>query len=79
MAIYRFLRTEAYEPQDVERLAHAYELALIRLDLKDRHDPLTEVVAKLIIKIGQTGEHSPEEICAIALRQLQSQSRSGGN
>ena len=77
MAIYRFLRTEAYEPQDVERLAHAYEIALIQLGLKDRNDPLTEVIAKLIIKIGQTGEHSPEEICAIALRKLQR--RSGGN
>jgi hypothetical protein len=71
VAIYRFLRTEAYEPQDVERLAHAYELALLQLGLKDRNDPLTEVIAKLIIKIDGSGEHStPQELCAAALKQL---------
>jgi hypothetical protein len=41
-------------------------LALAQLGLKDRNDPLTETVAKLILEIAQTSE----KICALALRRL---------
>jgi hypothetical protein len=37
----------------------AYEQALHTLCVKDRDDPLTEMIAKTIIKIAQTGVDEP--------------------
>ena len=70
MAIYRLLQQSAFEPEDVERMASAYEQALIELRLVDRNDPLTELLAKLIVEVAQTGEKDPKTICAHALHQL---------
>ena len=56
MAIYRILRDWAFEPDDVRRMGAAYERALMLLALKDHNDPLTEIIAKLIIEVAQTGE-----------------------
>ena len=39
------------------RILEAYEQALHTLCVKDRDDPLTEMFAKKIIKIAQTGVH----------------------
>jgi hypothetical protein len=70
MAIYRLLHNSAFEPEDINRMQGAYELALVGLGLKDRSDPLTERIAKLIIEVAQTGEKSAEMICGIALDRL---------
>jgi hypothetical protein len=70
VAIYRLLQQSAFEPDDVERMASAYEQALIELGLADRNDPLTEVLAKLIVEVAQTGEKDSKTICARALNQL---------
>jgi hypothetical protein len=70
VAIYRLLQTSAFEPADVERISSAYEQALIELRLVDRNDPLTEILAKLIVEVAQTGEKDSETICARALHQL---------
>jgi hypothetical protein len=48
----------------------AYDRALTLLALKDRNDPLTEIVAKLIIEVAHTGEKNPRTMCALALRRL---------
>lgn len=70
VAIHRLLQNAAFGPDDIEGMVRAYELALLRLGLRDRNDPLTEIVAKLIIEVVQTGEKEPEKICALALRIL---------
>lgn len=70
MAIYRIFEKSAFEPEDVRRMSEAYEDALLRLELKDRNDPLTEIVARLIIEIAQTGEKDPARICTLALARL---------
>lgn len=75
MAIYRLLQKSAFGPDDVERMTASYETALLKLELKDRTDPLTEIVAKLIIEIAQTGEKHPDRICAIALSRLKGTDR----
>ena len=67
MTIYRLLQKSAFEPEDVKRMGVAYELALLQLGVKDRNDPLTESLAKLIIEVAQTGEKDPNMICALAL------------
>lgn len=70
MAIYRLLENSAFEPEGIKRLEAAYELALVQLGLKDRNDPLTETIARLVIEVAQTGEKDHETICALALSRL---------
>ncbi len=75
MAIYRLLQKSAFEPDDIKRMTTAYETALVQLELKDRNDPLTELIAKLIIEVAQTGETNADNICAIALSRLNGTAR----
>jgi hypothetical protein len=64
MAIYRILENSAFWPEEIDILGHAYENALRVLQLADRADPATEIVAEKIIKTFQIGD----KICALALR-----------
>lgn len=59
MPIRRMLQNESLEPQEVERLATAYDMALRALHLVDRNDPLTEIVARKIIEVARSGERDP--------------------
>ena len=68
MAIYRLLQGQAFSPEAVERLSTAYEAALKVLRLTNRDDPITEIIAKRIIQIAQTGVHDPAKLCAAALK-----------
>ena len=77
MAIYRLLQKSAFGPEDTKRMGEAYELALIQLDLKNRYDPLTESIARLIVEIAQTGEKDPRMICARALSLLRGDRKAG--
>jgi hypothetical protein len=70
VAIYRLLQKSAFGPDDIKRMEDAYELALVQRGLTNRSDPLTEIVARLIIEIAQTGEKNHEKICALALSRL---------
>ena len=64
MAIYRLLKNCTLEPKEVSRITEAYEQALHVLCVKDRDDPLTEVIATTIIKIAQSGVHDSAQISA---------------
>jgi len=70
MPISRLLSGTATSPETVARLNRAYEETLRALYLVDRNDPITEMVAKKIIEIGQTGIDDPKRLCAEALKQL---------
>jgi len=47
-----------FEPEDIENLTIAFELALNKFELADRQDPLTVVLAKLIIELARDGERA---------------------
>ncbi len=70
MAIYRLIQTTAFEPKDIERFVVAYEQTLRALRLKDRSDPITQLVAEKIIAIGRLGIEDPTEISKLALKEL---------
>ena len=70
MAIYRLLRNSPLGPEEISRVTAAHEQALRALDLKDRNDPITQLVAKKIIEVHQTGVRDPTEISKIAVEQL---------
>jgi hypothetical protein len=70
MPIYALLQKLPMGPDEIRVLTTAYEQTLSTLCLKDRNDPLTELIAKKIIKIAQTGVKDPEEFCERAIPQL---------
>ncbi|HUI15539.1 MAG TPA: hypothetical protein VL048_18945 [Xanthobacteraceae bacterium] len=57
--IYRLLQQSAFGPEEIDRLAAAFEESLRALQLQDRSDPLSETIAKKLIEIAQTGERDP--------------------
>jgi hypothetical protein len=52
------------------RLTEAYEATLKKLGLIDRSDPITQLIAKKIIEIGQRGIRDPEQISALTTKEL---------
>ena len=70
MAIYRLLQNTAFEPKDIERLVAAYEQTLRVLRLKNRSDPITQLVAEKILAIGRLGIEDPAKISELALKEL---------
>lgn len=59
MPIRRLLGEAAFEPEAVTVLIAAFDECLRRLQLHDRDDPLTEILAKGIIEAALTGERDP--------------------
>jgi hypothetical protein len=57
-------------PEEISRITEAYEHALHTLCVRDRDDRLTEMIAKTIIKIAQTGVHDAAQISALTIKQL---------
>ncbi len=70
MAIYRMIREAVFEPEAIERMTAAYEHALKMLQLTDRTDPLTELVARKIIEVAELGERDPDRLYQRALDAL---------
>ena len=70
MAIYRLLQRAAFTPEDIAPMVTAYEDCLRILELADRTDPVTEIIAKKIIEIRQTGERDPVQIRRLALEHI---------
>ncbi|MGY4403608.1 hypothetical protein [Bradyrhizobium sp. USDA 3315] len=71
MSIYLHLQTDAMAPKEASLVVKAYEQALHTLCVKDRDDPLTEMIAKTIIKIAETGVKDAAQISALAIDELQ--------
>ncbi len=70
MAIYRLLQNAVFGPEDIQRLSTAYEDAFRALELTDRSDPITQIIAKRIIEAAQTGMRDPATLCAGAIKDL---------
>jgi hypothetical protein len=70
MAIYRLLKNRAFGPEEIKVLTTAYEDALHTLQLADRADPATEIIAKKIIEFAQRGERDPLQLRERAIESL---------
>ena len=57
-------------PEEISVLTTAYEQTLEKLGLVERSDPITQIVAKKIIEIGQSGVRDPEQLSSLALKEL---------
>lgn len=71
MSDYLRLHTLDLEPEMVSRITAASKQPLHTLCVKDRDDPLAELVAKKIIKVAQTDVRDPAEIAALAIKELE--------
>jgi hypothetical protein len=70
VAIHRLLQGSSLGVEDVEQIAAAYQRTLRALSLKDRNDPITEMIARKIIEIAGTGLRDPAEVSARAIKEL---------
>jgi hypothetical protein len=70
MAIYRLLQNLPMGPEEIRRMEAAYEQTLRALHLKDRNDPITEIIAKKIIEVAHTGVNDPAQISQLAIKDL---------
>jgi hypothetical protein len=70
MVIHRALQDSTFEPEDIEQLSTAYEDALRALELPDRDDPITQIIAQRIIEAAKTGVRDPVKLCNLAVKDL---------
>jgi hypothetical protein len=75
LSIQRLLRQTALGPNEIGLLEAVYEDALRTLRLPDRANPITQIVAKRIIEVAQTGENDPKRTKDLALADLGYQSK----
>ena len=75
MAIHRQLSQASFGPDAVHRMTAAYECVLQQLQLEDRNDPMTELIAAKIIQVFRLGETEPQTLCERAIRELGVQPR----
>jgi hypothetical protein len=59
-----------FSPADIVILSTAFEDALRALNLTNRDDPTTEIVAKKIIEIAKQGERDPVRLRERAVQAL---------
>lgn len=62
MPILRLLRGQTFEPKVVNAMVIALEETLSELKLTNRHDPIVERVAKIIIECAERGIRDPAEM-----------------
>ena len=62
MAIYRLMQNSTMKPDEISCITAAYEKTLHTLCVKDRDDPLTEMIAQTV--------HDPAQISALAINEL---------
>jgi hypothetical protein len=70
MAIHRLLQNMPFGPDEIGGLVVAYERTLNALGLKPRSDPITQLVARTIIEIAQTGVRDSHELASVAIKEL---------
>jgi hypothetical protein len=70
MTIHRLIQNLAFDQDDIERLAAAYEEALRALHISDRDDPINKVIAQRIIEGARAGVRDPIVLCKMAVKDL---------
>jgi len=70
MAIYRLLQNSPLGPEEIAILTDAYERTLRTLNLVDRNDPITQLIAGKIIELGQRGVRDAQKLTELAIKEL---------
>jgi hypothetical protein len=70
MPLTPFLAGGNFDPQAIEAMSAAFESVCASLQLLNRTDPVTEIVARLVVEVAGTGERDPERIRDLVLISL---------
>jgi hypothetical protein len=70
MPICRLLQNLPMGPDEIARLTTAYEQTLRTIGLVDRNDPITEMIARKIIEIGQRGVRDPAQLSKLTIKEM---------
>jgi hypothetical protein len=70
MPIIPFLSGQEFQPETLHNMSAALESACEKIGLTLRHDPATELIAKFIIELAQTGVHDFEALLAATLKRF---------
>ena len=70
MTIHRLLQNVPLGPDEISQLVAGYEKTLKGLGLRDRNDPITQLVARKVFEIAQTGVRDPLQLASIAVKDL---------
>jgi hypothetical protein len=62
MPVTKLLERANFDPEAIGDISQAFKDALRDLGLNDRDYPLTEIVAKKIMEVAESGERDPERI-----------------
>jgi hypothetical protein len=68
------LRTWAqkvFEPEDVNLMTTVYEDVLKAFSLIERTDPVTELIAKTVLEMVQTGERDPARLKELTIKAIE--------
>ena len=69
MPNYDLLRRHGvFAPEEVAMLGKVFEDVLQTLGLVDRNDPVTEMVAKKVVELANTGIREPDRLKALTLQ-----------
>jgi hypothetical protein len=75
VTIHRLLQHPAFNQDDIDRMVAAYEHCLQTLGPAGKSDPVTELIARHVIEIAQTGERDSAVIGMRVLEALQQRPR----
>lgn len=68
MTMHRLIQNLAFNQDDIEQLAAAYEEALRALHISDRDDPINKIIAQRTIEAARSGGRDP--LCKMAVKDL---------
>ena len=71
MPLYRLLQNQAFEPEQIDAMAQAFEAICLKLNLAKRDDPLRDVVANKVIEWAKRGEKNPKRLYQLVLADIQ--------
>jgi hypothetical protein len=71
VAIYRLLRREVFEPEDLRLLAIVYEDTAKALGVTDQNGPVRELIARKLIALAQAGERDPDSLKELTIDAVQ--------
>lgn len=70
MPLTPYLKGGVFQPQQIKAMTTAFEAVCRTLQLVDRDDPLTEIVARRVIDVARTGERDPDRLRELVLMNL---------
>jgi hypothetical protein len=73
MPIYRLTQSGVFPPELVAMMGQVFDDVLKTLNLADRNDPVTELVAHKVIELVQSGERDRVRLKQLTLAAIQEQ------